>query len=177
MFTVHLSDSPLLDYINYKSYRDLEVHGLTATTGKEVYDNVMVLIGNMDLSAHEYYMTWLSVWKQINARLSVYNHHLKRPNNYSTVYENIFRASERQICREWDINSHLEYDNRREFIKEEFEARREQYLAWTEKALTAMYNARANGKLATSQIVMLNRIQAGRKTSPGFIARFFGLAA
>lgn len=159
MFTIHTSDSPLLDYINFKSYRNIEVQGLTKDLGKEVYGNVMVLIGNMDLSTHENYLTWLYVWKQVNSLLSKYNHHLKRPKNYSTVYESILHASQKQIAREWEIRSQDEYNQRLQFVNEEFVARREQYIAWAEKSLTALYNARTNGKLASSHIVTMQRIE------------------
>lgn len=157
MFTIHTSDSPLLDYINFRTYRNIEVEGLTNALGKEVYDNVMVLIGNMDLSSHENYLTWVSVWKQVNALLSKYNHHLKRPKVYSEVYQNIYVATKRQICRDWKIGND-EYSEKLIHIEEVFVSRRENYIMWAEKSLTALYNARMNGKLATSQIVLMNRM-------------------
>lgn len=159
MFTIHTSESPLLDYINFKTYRNIEFQGLTKDLGKDVYDNVMVLIGNMDLSSHENYLTWLYVWKQVNALLSKYNHHLKRPKNYSDVYENIMWATRRQIARERGYTTPNQMDEMRASINAEFMARRESYIAWAEKSLTALYNARATGKLATSHIVTMNRVQ------------------
>lgn len=157
MFTVHTSESPLLDYINLRTYRNIEVEGLSKDLGKAVYDNVMVLIGNMDLSSHENYLTWVSVWKQVNALLSKYNHHLKRPKSYSATYENILVATRRQICRDHKIG-HEQYSEKLPLINDVFNMRKDDYLKWTEKSLTALYNARMNGKLATSQIVLMNRM-------------------
>jgi hypothetical protein len=177
VFTIHTSDSPLLDYINFKTYRNIEVQGLTKDLGREVYGNVMVLIGNMDLSSHEYYMTWLHVWKQVNAVLSKYNHHLKRPKNRSGVYLEIYAASIRQIAREWGIKDREEYDRRLPFMIEEFESRREQYIAWAEKTLTALYNARTNGKLASSHIVTMKRIETAGSSIGDKLYKLFSKAA
>lgn len=175
MFTIFTSVSPLLDYINLRTYRNIEVEGLTKDIGAEVYSNVDVLCKSMDTSSHENYLTWLSVWKQVNALLSKYNHHLKNPKAYSPVYEDILRATERQIAREWGLKTHAEFDAARDFIREEFELRRLNYISWAGSALTTLYNARDDGKVLTSRIVEANRRNEGGLFAK--VCRFFSKAA
>ena len=186
-----LPDSPLLDYINFTQYRDIKMVGIHKDDGKLVYDAALYLIANMNVSSHEDYLVWVDNWKKVVAILSDYNHTLKRRKYPSTAYLEIYGATFRNISKErqntWMVSgdglsaSELAVVPGREemigAIHALTEERIRDFLKHSGNALTALYNARQVGKLATSHIVAMNRVHNSGTSIGERLYRFFNRAA
>lgn len=156
MIRVYRSDSPLLDYINVQMYRSPAYFGLKNEDGKIVYDQVMYLIGNLDLSSKENYLSWVDTWKKVNRILSDLNHDYKRPKTYSLNYTNTLENTFALIVKEETQKGFVVECSDRNRLMDRAAHRIETYTVWASKALTALYAARQTGKLATSAIVAQN---------------------
>jgi hypothetical protein len=135
----------------------IEFNGITSDMSKDVITSTREFIASCSLDSKEQYLDWVQNYKRINAILTDVSKRLKtlrRPVyavGSSTYKSNVTAYNFRHPGVEKSINSHL-YD---------FEVARGALLRAIGLALTELYNARYNYKLASSVVAAENRFHEG----------------